>query len=265
DLHAPRRDGDVAGLIAAAPRETIERLEQFAFNAWPAQQSVERDGWVLRFNDGFTRRANSANAFRPAARPLEPLIDEVAAAYRATGLRPIFRLTPLAPRGIDALLARRDYALLDPSLVQTARIDWTQGPGDPSILIEKSAGAAWLAGYVAASALDPAPAATLAAMLTRIPEPVGFARIADDGSDLAFGFAAVEDDHVGLFDIVTMAAARRRGLGLRLVRSLLAWASRHGAEHAYLQVVEANTAAQRLYARLGFATAYGYHYRVATR
>lgn len=255
----------MAGLIAAASRQTIERLELLGFNAWPALRSEDRDGWVLRFNDGFTKRANSANAVRPARHPTDRLIDEVEAAYRARGLRPTFRLTPLASADIDSLLARRGYTLLDPSLVQIARLDAIPATSDPAVVIEPEAGAAWLAGYVAVSALGPASAATLAAMLARIPQPVGFARLAVDGIDLAFGFAALEGDHVGLFDIVTAPAARRRGLGLRLVRSLLGWATRQGATHAYLQVVEANAAARRLYGHLGFETAYAYHYRIAPR
>jgi GNAT superfamily N-acetyltransferase len=55
---------------------------------------------------------------------------------------------------------------------------------------------------------------------------------------------------------------RRRGAASSILAALAGWAQAGGAARAYLQVVEANEPAVRLYARAGFATLYGYHYRV---
>jgi ribosomal protein S18 acetylase RimI-like enzyme len=68
---------------------------------------------------------------------------------------------------------------------------------------------------------------------------------------------------VGLFDIVTLPSARRRGVGRRLVTSMLAWARDEGATDGYLQVVATNAPAIALYRQLGFDEAYRYHYRQA--
>jgi len=48
----------------------------------------------------------------------------------------------------------------------------------------------------------------------------------EDGSPIAYGLAVVERGMVGLFDIVTVSEARRRGAGRLLVKSLLAWGRR---------------------------------------
>ncbi|MBL8653878.1 MAG: GNAT family N-acetyltransferase, partial [Alphaproteobacteria bacterium] len=40
---------------------SIETLERRAFAAWPALRTATRDGWVMRFADGHTKRANSIN------------------------------------------------------------------------------------------------------------------------------------------------------------------------------------------------------------
>jgi GNAT superfamily N-acetyltransferase len=66
---------------------------------------------------------------------------------------------------------------------------------------------------------------------------------------------------LGLFDLVTGTAYRGRGFGGELLQRALAWGRRAGADEAYLQVVETNLGAMRLYERAGFETVYRYHYR----
>src|SRR6267143_1374376 len=62
----------------------------------------------------------------------------------------------------------------------------------------------------------------------------------------------VQGDHMGLFDVLVMPHARRRGLARRITESLYAWAWQEGARFAYLQVVATNRAAMALYAAQGF-------------
>ena len=47
----------------------------------------------------------------------------------------------------------------------------------------------------------------------------------------------------------------------RILRTLAIWGQLYDAQQAYLQVMQNNPAAQQLYAKAGFATAYHYHYR----
>jgi ribosomal protein S18 acetylase RimI-like enzyme len=80
---------------------------------------------------------------------------------------------------------------------------------------------------------------------------------------LACGLGVLESELLGLFDLATHTQHRRRGYGRALLEGLLHWGARAGARHAYLQVLEANSIARRLYEQMNFATLYRYWYRIA--
>ena len=83
----------------------VAALEDVCERAWPPRERIELDGAVLRFTDGFTRRANSARV--DAVRgDLGGLIARAEREYRSRGLRPGFRLTPLTPPAFERLLER---------------------------------------------------------------------------------------------------------------------------------------------------------------
>lgn len=92
-------------------------------------------------------------------------------------------------------------------------------------------------------------------------------RIADsctherDGRVVACGQFALEGTIAGLYDVFTATDARGQGLASALCVHLLQHALGLGAQTAYLQVDANNLTARSVYARLGFADAYAYHYR----
>lgn len=242
----------------------IADLEHTTFAAWPDLAHDHLDGWLLRYAAGHTKRANSVNVLRAEPRGLEARIAEAEARYRAAGLRPVFRLTPLAEAELDGLLAERGYGVVEPSLVKVAPI--AAGlRGDPAVRLVADPGDGWLGPYVAAAGLDAPARTTLEAMLARVADRPVYATVAgDDGAPAAFGMAVVTGDRVGFFDVLTRPEARRMGHGRRLMESLIAWArDEGGARSMWIQVVEANAPARALYRSLGFRTLYGYRYRVA--
>jgi ribosomal protein S18 acetylase RimI-like enzyme len=175
----------------------------------------------------------------------------------------IVRLTPLADTGADAMLAARDFARADETIVMTAPLgDAVVGP-DPNVTITAATTPEWLTGFAAANGVPAARRAIHDAMVAKIDAPVGFAQLETDGTPVAWGIAVVERGFAGLFDIVTAPDARRQGAGRRLVGHMLHWARGAGAASAYLQVVATNSPAISLYRGIGFAEAYRYHYRIA--
>lgn len=238
----------------------IDTLERRAFAAWPALRTSTRGGWVMRFADGHTKRANSINPVAAGSGDLGTRIAAAEAEYEAAGLPPVFRLTPLAEPGLDEALAARGYAAFDESLVMAGPLP--QGAADRDVAIaEDPIDSGWLTDFGRATGTDAASLATLARMFARRVKGTGFARLTRGNETLAFAMAVPEGGDVGFFEVLTVPHARGRGLARRTLQACAAWAAAQGATRAYLQVTAGNAAAIALYRKLGMNTVYRYFYR----
>ncbi|HSC81455.1 MAG TPA: GNAT family N-acetyltransferase [Chitinolyticbacter sp.] len=238
----------------------IAQLEALALSAWPALASELVDGWVMRFANGYTKRANSVVPLYPAEQPDEAKIAYVEARYGKAGLPCIFKLTEQA-RVLDTRLAQRGYELVDPTSVQTTDLATLTLDLDPAVTLADTPHDGWFDAFVRISGLDPAQGATATQLLARYAAPTAFAVLHEAGEPVACGFAVRQWDSVLLFDIYTHPAARRRGHAARVVARLLAWGRDAGAARGLLQVVAANAAARALYARFGYTEQYQHWYR----
>lgn len=247
---------------AAVPLDVVRALEERAFNAWPARQTVFHQGWVFRLSGGYTKRANSVNALEAGA-PFAGVLDAAGALYARHGLPAVFRLSPLAPPDADAELARAGYRHFDPSLVLQRPLTLAGAPAAPAgTLVATSPCAAWLQGFAAANGVASHHRNLHQSLLDAIAHPAAYALQHADGQAVGFGLAVLERGAVGLFDLAVAPSHRGLGRGRTLVEALLHWAAHAGATTAYLQVRAGNVAALKLYEGMGFRTAYAYHYRV---
>jgi N-acetylglutamate synthase len=244
----------------ALPLERIRFYEECAFNAWPARQTVIYDGWVARFADGYTKRANSASALNPCG-DIERVVSHTEHLYAARDMPSIFRLSPLADPSLDAYLERRGYQRADEAIVMIADGFDSVEPDDVAEITGRPSDP-WNAVFRATSVVSINLQTAHDAIVAAIPVPAGFGVLLENGLPLSCGLAVAERGAVGLFDVATVPEGRRRGLARRLVLSLLGWGKSHHARTAYLQVVANNTPAIALYSSLGFRHAYSYHYRI---
>jgi GNAT superfamily N-acetyltransferase len=245
---------------AALPR----RVEEASLNAWPAMQQVLLDGWLLRFSRGFTKRANSIVPLYPSLQPLEETLPERVRycenQYAREQLQTIFRLTSIGdPEPLDAYLHARGYAHTEPTQVLITSLQ-AQPPATGFKLLAQEE---WLAVYAWLTDMPAAAQSLHGAILKGIQGRCAFATMEVDGEPVACGLGVLEQDLLGLFDIVTHLAHRRAGHGTQLVQSLLGWGTSEGAASGYLQMVADNRPAQVLYQNLGFELLYNYWYRVS--
>jgi ribosomal protein S18 acetylase RimI-like enzyme len=240
----------------------LVRLEELGLNAWPALEETRYDGWVLRFANGHTKRANSVNPLYPSTIAVERKITACARAYSERDLPTIFRLTPFSePASIDDVLANRGYEKVDPTLVMIREIVKT--PEEVKIDGIRCVDiTTWLDAFERFGLLSLEDMRTRRRMIGRISSDPIFVIAGSPDRSTGINLGVRDGDAVGLFALFIADADRRQGLGTRIVRETLEIAAERGATFAYLQVEETNRPARRLYEKLGFTVAYPYWYRV---
>ena len=215
-------------------REDISFLEELNFNAWPAVRTAYFDGWLLRSTVGDSRRVNSVNSVAAGSMPLPEKIAMAEAIYARWGRRAIFRITPLAEKALDQMLADRGYVSEGPSYVQTAAT--APFPVSDHVRVFARAEDEWI--------------------------EAAWVLIRDSAAPAALGAVGIERGWSGLHGIYVAAQARGRGLARLVSEALIGFAHAKGARRAWLQVEQTNARALPLYASLGYETCYSYHYRV---
>ncbi len=240
----------------------IRQIEEAGMNAWPAKQHILYDGWLLRFANGYTKRANSVMPVYESVLEVDEKIACCEDIYRQMGLPPVFRLTPLAQGNLDSALEGRGYRKIDPTRVLTLSLDHWDAPVPQETALRELPLEQWMGVFseISGSLVEVQPAH--AQILQNIIHPYLAAALEISGKWVACGLGVLERDWFGLFDIVTHPGYRQQGFGTQLVGGMLDWAKSHGADKSYLQVMEQNTPALGLYAKMGYADAYGYWYRV---
>jgi GNAT superfamily N-acetyltransferase len=252
-----------SGLNPAFDPTLLSRIEDAGLNASAPPQQRWVDGWLVRFSAGKAKRARCVNAVGSGRLPIEQRLAACSQVFADAGLPLIVRITPFTvPPDLDEALERSGLRRFDDTRVMVLT-------SPPSVVAPLPAGAsiqpigleafAQRIGSFRGSAL--AQRQAHAERLVNAPVPFFAFELQGGRETVACGQFAIEGDLVGLYDIFTLPAARRRGHASLLCRHLLARAREHGARHAYLQVDGGNEAARCVYARLGFADGYAYHYR----
>jgi ribosomal protein S18 acetylase RimI-like enzyme len=240
----------------------VRLLEELSLNAFPALQTRFYDGWVLRFANGYSRRANSVQPLYPSILDVNQKIDTCEAMYQEHGLSTIFKLTGTEqPANLEVELIRRGYVADGRTSLQTRPLTGDIDVSHADIEMEEYVSEDWLNGLRGLNHLDERHVPTITTILESLDVEAGFFRLMVDGEAAAMGLGVLERGYVGLYDIVTDTRLRRRGYGRLLVLNILRWAQSSGAHSAYLQVMLSNTPALRLYHELGFREVYQYWYR----
>ena len=244
--------------------DQIRTIEEISLNALPCLQQILYDGWVLRFAEGYTKRANSIAPLYPSSQDLSHKIRRCEEIYRRFQLQPIFRLTNTSEsEALDRTLEQLGYLKQDSVSVRVKNIsdnDTSNNSLFPTIAYELSE--EWLDHYVHAIDLPIQHWNTLSTMLELIPNPTCYGWLKDRHRFCSCGLGVLEQGYLGLFFITTAKKQRSKGYATQLISALLDWGKHNGARLAYIQVETDNQAGINLYNKLGFAEVYQYFYRI---
>lgn len=245
----------------------IEALERTVVEAWPAADTAELDGWLLRASGGPTHRGNSVSTLGAhGALSLDARLEAVERWYRARERRPMLQTGPCAtPAGLEAALLARGYHAEGEAVLCMA------SPAEVSercasrleTMVEYEPHTAWLdlAGRASrfAATYD-----VFVGFLERLGRRARFVSTRDEGGlTLATCLAvATEGDggRLGVYAMFTRGDARRRGAARALLGAVAKAALQDELRELYLQVETENAAARALYAGAGFRDAFTYRY-----
>jgi GNAT superfamily N-acetyltransferase len=235
------------------------RVEETCLNAWPALREVLLDGWVLRFSEGLTRRANSANPLWPVTRAD---LRSCEALYRRVGLPAIFRVLSLVDPLVDERLAEAGYAGEGESCVLYAPIEDIAANRDPGVGLLDRPTREWFAAMAALQNNSSEQAAIYRRIVGQLAIPAAFAALSDGEVIVALAYGALHNGLLCYESVITDNRRRRQGWGRRIVNELAAWARDNGAVGACLEVEADNAPARALYDAIGLKRElYRYHYR----
>ncbi|QFQ01724.1 Acetyltransferase (GNAT) family protein [Corynebacterium urogenitale] len=248
----------------------IRNVESAIAEAFPGLEHREIGGWLARAGDGITERSNSAVPLGPSASTQPVPLDEIRAFYAQHNL-PTQLLLPdrlgrtaeglPGTRGPEIIIMTRD---LDPHSAMASAESYAPGAevappqgieGTVEFRVDEEPDEQWLSMYHFRG--QPLPRHALELLSARIEGSLSFGRLTVDGELAAITRGTVTEGGphhwLGYSAVEVAHPFRRRGLGTYLGARMLDWGRQQGADRAYLEVIESNTAGRGLYHRLGFS------------
>lgn len=269
-----REDGSLVEIATAdivsgkpvPPRPSLHRrldatqADRLALPGWQPVEHEQLGEWVLRASGGFSSRGNSVLALGDPGTPLDEAVDRVAGWYTRRSLTPRAHVHPDSDQA--RAFADAGWSVYDPTLLMLGSVARVLRRLGRNQVVEPRHDSAVDAGWLASDERAARHGADARAVLEA--GEVTFATVRDEQGEVqARGRGAFHGDWVGVSSLWTREDARGTGLGSAVLESLLEWGAERGATTAYLQVVEANEDARRIYEARGFEVHHGYAYLVA--
>ena len=268
-----REDGSAVEIATAdivagkpvPPRPSLHRrlgaaeADRLALPGWQPVESEPLGEWLLRASGGFSSRGNSVLALGDPGMPGSEAMATVSQWYAARSLPARAHVHPDGPEA--EAFAEAGWSVYEPTLLLLASVAKVlRNLGPHQVTVPRHDGVvdeAWLASDERAARHGEDARKVLEA------GEVTFVTVRDEqGAVLARGRGAFHGDWVGVSSLWTDPDHRGTGLGSAVLESLLSWGAERGATTSYLQVVESNDHARRVYEARGFEVHHRYAYLV---
>ncbi|OXM87924.1 GNAT family N-acetyltransferase [Paenibacillus rigui] len=249
-------------------QQTIQHIERLALHTWPAQNQKTCDRWILRASQGITKRGNSVWT-STGTMPSDPdWFSKAESFYHSQGLPLRFHISDATDPALLTLLKEKKFTEEVPCSVFIAAanqvIEQTRNIHNLfTYTIQEEPDEAWLSHYMDMEGYgqDERKKIFYDRILKEIPPVKGFITVYSGNTAIAVGTTVIEDGWAGLLNIVVHPFHRGKGIGKVLIHQLAVWSLGQGASQLFLQVVNDNEPACRLYQGTGFTPLFAYHYR----
>ncbi|MFC0580915.1 GNAT family N-acetyltransferase [Micrococcoides hystricis] len=246
--------------------ENRRALLEIVNRGWPAVETSEIDGWIVRFSSGVTKRANSVLTLH-APENVDEAIREVERRSVERWLPASFQVGTFSqPDDLDQLLSERGYESIGPTTVQAMERGDLQGflgRTDERVTASSAPSQEWLEFFWEREAFtDPTIRLVTQRILTGVESVFYELRDPETTEILSIAKMSLVAEYGGLYCLYTHPDHRGQGHARALIETILSDAAERDIEAIWLQVEDKNTGAIVLYNQLGFDTVARYHYRV---
>lgn len=241
----------------------IRTFEEMSFNAHPALQTQFYDGWLLRFANGYSNRANSVNMIYPSFIDLETKINECERRYLRQHLASVFKIIEEEHSKIDSILQQRGYEIATPTDLEILDLTAADFKNYNHVAFE-APDEVWIDSWATFEKFSDTTRKNAVDVIKNIQNKSLYISLIQDGDCVACSSSVLENGYAIIGNVVVDEKHRGKGYGRMLCETLLSCLKKEGVHTAYLQVVQTNTPAVKLYAGLGFKKLYSYWYRVKT-
>lgn len=133
----------------------IRHLEELSLNAWASIQTVIYDGWLIRFSNGYTKRANSINPIYESTEDLDCKIEYCENIFHARNLKPVFKMTQAVyPKTLDSILEGQGYTASDHTSVQLLSLSELRQPLIHTVKVDEKLNDEWVNQFCALNNQD---------------------------------------------------------------------------------------------------------------
>ena len=253
-------------------KKDIKFLQEILMNSWPAHHYYFLNGWILRFTDGVTSRANSVFPLHYAGN-LNEVDEDIALTekvYKAYKLPTIFTIPEhFEPSNLVDILMKNGYQQLGcvtHTLIASTQVLRNEIINEEFTYLLVSDRREEITNFLATySNRDQNSQEILKRLVRRIVFPQKRFIIAQYNQKIVGTLMGILDPHGFLYiaDVLVSPDFRRKKIATSMFFTIInKWARQNGAKQIWLQVEIENNEAMNLYTKLGFEKAYSYYYLI---
>jgi ribosomal protein S18 acetylase RimI-like enzyme len=181
-------------------------------------------------------RIPSPPSIHPSNENVKNKISNCEQLYFARNEKAVYKMTPRAkPINLDLALEESGYALEGTTSVQVLNLADTESPNETNVIKYDHLHNEWFQDFCLLSNIDDHDQTILKKMLSNIIPKTCFMLLTDEGGTVtASGLGVLEDEYIGLYNIITHENYRKQGYGAILIRNLLHCGKENRAKNAYL-------------------------------